>query len=225
MMKSVSQVSRRSIVLVVVVVVVVAAFAVFAGEAKALNPDQTSVPTIVKTVYWDLDSYWIPSTRAGVGYFDYWSNGVLIDFSTPCLATGTQHGTEGFYCPSNQAIYLDYNQQVGNVGRFGDGSTAFWTAHEYGHHVEKLLAIDWTMYTPYHELLADCFAGMYFHHGIYTSRTLVLSDYTEAWNQISALSWSDTAHGTPTQRHNAFAYGFRQETNRNLCINGAGIYY
>jgi len=215
---------RRSIALAVVVVAAVAA-AVFAGEAKALNPEQTSVTTIVNTIYWDLDGYWLPSTRAGVGYFDYWSNGSLVDYSTPCFATGTQHGTEGFYCPTNTAIYLDYNQQVNNVSRFGDGATAFWVAHEYGHHVEKMLGINWTAYAPYHELLADCFAGMYFHHAIYTSGKLNSGDYTEAWNQISALSWNDTAHGTPTQRHNAFAYGFRQETNRNLCINGAGVYY
>jgi predicted metalloprotease len=214
---------RRLIALAAVAVAVTAA--VFAGEAKALNPNQTSVKTIVNTVYWDLDSYWIPSRRASVGYFDYWSSGSLIDYATPCATTSTQHGTEGFYCPPNQSIYFDYNQQVGNVSTFGDGSTAFWTAHEYGHHVENLLGIDWRAYPPYQELLADCFAGMYFHHGVHTSRKLVYGDYTEAWNQISALSWNDTSHGTPTQRHNAFVYGFQQETNRNICINGAGVYY
>jgi predicted metalloprotease len=217
------QLIRKPLALVAVATAVAAA--AFAGEAKALNPDQTSVTTIVNTIYWDLDSYWLPNVRAGVAYFDYYANGVLVDLADPCNNTSTQHGTEGFYCPSNGAIYLDYNQQVGNVARFGDGSTAFWTAHEYGHHVEKLLGIDWRMYAPYHELLADCFAGMYFHHGVYTSGKLVNSDYAEAWNQISALSVNDTAHGTPTQRHNAFAYGFRQELNRNVCIQGAGVYY
>jgi predicted metalloprotease len=218
------QLTRRSIALAALAVAVTAA-SVFAGEAKALNPNQTSVTTIVNTIYWDLESYWIPATRPGVQYFDYWANGVLVENSTACMNTAAQHGTEGFYCPGSQNIYFDYNQQVSNVSKFGDGSTAFWTAHEYGHHVEKLLQIDWTRYPPYHELLADCFAGMYFHHGIYTSRKLVSGDYTEAWNQITALSWGDTVHGTPTQRHNAFAYGVRQETNRNLCINGAGVYY
>jgi predicted metalloprotease len=217
------QLIRRSLALVIVAAAVTAA--AFAGEAKALNPEQTSVTGIVNSIYWDLDSYWIPARRAGVAYFDYYANGVLIDYADPCNNTSTQHGTEGFYCPSNESIYLDYNQQVGNVSRFGDGSTAFWTAHEYGHHVEKLLGINWTSYVPYHELLADCFAGMYFHHGVYTSGKLNYNDYSEARNQIWALSDSDVAHGTRTQRLQAFDFGFRQELNRNICIQGAGSYY
>jgi hypothetical protein len=91
---------RRLTALAAVAVAVTAA--VFAGEAKALNPNQTSVKTIVNTVYWDLDSYWIPRTPASVGYFDYWLNGSLIDYATPCVTTSTQHGTEGFYCRPNQ---------------------------------------------------------------------------------------------------------------------------
>ncbi len=204
-------------------VVALVAVAAMTGNAKALNPNQTSVTTIVNTVYWDLDAYWIPSRQAGVGYYDFYSNGVLVDYATPCDNTSATHGWEGFYCPTNESIYFDYNQQVGNVSTFGDGSTAFWTSHEYGHHVEKLLNISFR--APYQELLADCFAGMYFHHGYYTSGKLNYGDYGEARNQIWALTGPDALHGTRDQRLRAFDFGFRQETNRNICINGAGVNY
>ena len=206
-----------------IAVLVLVAVAATAGNARALNPNQTSVTTIVNTVYWDLDAYWIPSRRAGVGYYDYYSNGVLVDYSTPCNNTSTAHGSEGFYCPTNEAIYLDYNQQAGNVRSFGDGSTAFWTAHEYAHHVEKLLGVSFR--APYQELLTDCLAGMYFHHGVYTSQKLAVGDYGEARNQIWALTAPDPDHGTREQRLRAFDFGFRQELNRNICINGAGVNY
>ena len=201
------------------------ASAAFPGSAQALNPEQTSVTNIVNTVYWNLDAYWRPSRQAGVAYYDYYYRGVLVDFATPCGNTSGYHGAEGFFCPTNEAIYFDFNQQANNVARFGDGSTAFWTAHEYGHHIEKLLGIDWRTYAPYHELLADCFAGMYFHHGVYTSRVLRYNDYLEARNQIWALGDGDQAHGTRIQRLDAFDFGFEQELSRDVCINGAGAEY
>jgi predicted metalloprotease len=208
---------------VAIAVLLLLAVAATAGNARALNPNQTSVTTIVNTVYGDLDDYWIPIRRAGVAYYDFYSSGVLVDYWTSCQHTSTAHGWEGFYCPTNEAIYFDYNQQVGNVRSFGDGSTAFWTAHEYGHHVEKLLGIDWR--APYNELLADCLAGMYFRHGVYTSGWLAVGDYGEARNQIWALTGPDPVHGTREQRLRAFDFGFRQELNRNICIDGAGVNY
>ena len=141
---------------------------------------------------------------------------------TPCGSTNTSHGTQGFYCPPSEGIHLDFIQQDSNVRRFGDGSTVFWMAHEYGHHVEKLLSINFR--APFHELLADCFAGMYFNRGVNTSRKLKYNDYLEARNQIWALSAGDADHGTPAQRLRAFDFGYRQ-VNRNVCIYGAAVQY
>jgi predicted metalloprotease len=199
------------------------AAAAFTDRANALNPEQTSVTNIVNIVYWDLDAYWRPSRRSSVGYYDYFDRGVLIDFATPCGNTTAFHGAEGFYCPGNEAIYFDFIQQVGNVSTFGDGSTTLWMAHEYGHHMQRLLGINWRNYAPYHELLADCFAGMYIYYGIHTSRKLNANDYGEARNQIWALPDGDQAHGTRLQRLRAFDFGFGR--SRDVCINGAGVNY
>lgn len=214
---------KRVGVLLVLVLALAAVAGVAARDAKALYPsDQTSVTTIVNIVYWDLVEFWIPSTNPTVNYYnngsaDYWAS------CTPAVWTGNYRGAEGFEC--NGRIFLDYFQQVGNVGNYGDGSVAFWLAHEFGHHIEELLRINWTSSAPYHELLADCFAGMYFRFGVQNAKgALTFNDYRyDARNQIWALTPS-TSHGTRAQRLRAFDFGYTQ-TTYNGCINAAGTQY
>lgn len=222
MTRQLSLLVRRTLALAAVLASLFAAG--LASEAQALTPERTSVTQTVNIVYWDLVRFWIPSTNPGVRYYNYYSNRVLIDYQTPCGPTGESHGGEGFYCSDGSTIHLDYNQQVGNMRSYRDGSVAFWLAHEFAHHIESLLGINWTTSKPYHELLADCFAGMYFRHGIYTSKRLNSNDYLEARNQIWALGAGDTDHGTNSQRLRAFDFGF-QQVNRNNCIQGAGTSY
>jgi predicted metalloprotease len=219
--------------LVTRIAVVVAALAVLVGgtslasTAKAINPTQTTVTGVINYEYWDLEAFWKPLlayygksyTRPGVQYYDYSdSYGRMVDLSTPCGSTATQHGSEGFYCSLSQTIYMDYNQQVSNLSRFGDGSVGFWLAHEFGHHIQTLANIH-PQIVPNVELEADCFAGMYVHYGIYNSYRLAGNDYQEARNQIWALSWGDTAHGTPQQRLNNFDWGYSHFSFAS-CVNG-----
>jgi predicted metalloprotease len=194
-----------------------------ANDAKALYPsEQTSVTNVVNIVYADLVEFWIPRTNPTVAYYnnghaDYWAQ------CSPAAWTGNYRGAEGFEC--NGHIYLDYYQQVANLRAYGDGAVALWLAHEFGHHIEELLEIDWRSYAPYHELLADCFAGMYFRHGVVNANgALNYNDYRyDARNQIWALNYSPS-HGTREQRLRAFDFGYTQTTYRG-CINAAGISY
>jgi predicted metalloprotease len=188
------------------------------GKADALNPNQTTVAGVVGNVYWDLNTFWgNPSQKPGVDYFNYWRNGQLVNYKTECFYTRDQVGTQGFYCDGG-SIYFDYRQQVGNLTNIGDGAVALWIAHEYGHHAQWLRGIKWRSSPPYEELLADCFAGLYFRYGVYTSGTLVYHDYLEARTMLSRLS-SSRSHGTPAQRVRAFDYGFNRIGWRS-CTSG-----
>jgi predicted metalloprotease len=183
--------------------------------AQAMGPTQTGVVATVNAEYWDLTTYW-GGTTPGVQYFNYYSGGRLIEQRDACWgSTAGQHGTEGFYCPKDHVIYLDFTQQNGNTTTYGDGAVGFWLAHEYGHHVESIYNLPRS--APNNELLADCFAGVYFQYARYWGR-LYWADYLEAQNQINHLSWSDTAHGTPPQRLYAFQYGFNTGNWRS-CAN------
>lgn len=97
---------------------------------------------------------------------------------------------------------------MSNLARFGDGAVGFWLAHEFGHHIQSLYRLRPSV--PNFELQADCFADMYVHYGIFNSFRLAAADYTQARNQIWALSWNDTGHGTPQQRLNNFDWGYKQ---------------
>jgi predicted metalloprotease len=201
--------------------------ATFVGTAKAVNPEQTTVTGVVNYEYWDLDAFWKPLlnyygktyTQPGVRYFDYYDPyGRLVDYSTSCGTTSTRHGSQGFYCPSSQTIYLDYRQQQTNLAKFGDGAVGFWLAHEFGHHIQLLYGLN-PQVVPNMELQADCFAGTYVHYGILNSYRLAGNDRAEARNQIWALSWTDTDHGTPQQRLNNFDWGYSKFYFPS-CING-----
>ncbi len=75
--------------------------------------------------------------------------------------------------------------------------------------MQNQLGINWTGSKPYHELLADCFAGMYFRYGIWTSTWLNnYNDLAEARNQIRVLGAH--RHGAAQRRLNAFNYGLTQ---------------
>ncbi len=212
---------KRSVVLAAIVAAM--GSATMAGEAKALNPDQNTVPGIVNPIYNDLVRFWGPNPKPAVGYYGYPYGDYWATACNPAAWTGKYHnGAQGFAC--GNSVYLDHWGQLGNISSYGDGSVAFWFAHEFGHVMENQLHINWTGSKPYHELLADCFAGMYFRYGIWTSRWLNnYNDLAEARNQISVLPWDDL-HGSAQRRLNAFNYGLTQ-TKWWGCTSGAGVYY
>lgn len=209
---------KRIIALALMIVSVAVALGMTTERAEALNPNQTTVVGTVNAVYWDIDKFWgLPTYDPAVDYYNFWQNGAIVHFNTICGNTSGNVGTQGFYCNGGH-IQLDRTQQTGNIARFGDGAVAFWLAHEYAHHAQWSLGISWPQ--PYHELLADCFAGQYFRYGVRTSGKLNYNDYLEARNQIWALAVSSPTHGGKAQRLRAFDFGYNSATGYQNCTNG-----
>ena len=110
-----------------------------------------------------------------------------IPFTAPKLVFYSQTGQSGcgsaqsamgpFYCPNDQGIYLDteFYQQMGQqLGATGQFARDYVIAHEYGHHIQKLLGVSDQVRSAQGqdprqanqlsvrlELQADCYAGVW----------------------------------------------------------------
>jgi len=109
-------------------------------------------------------------------------------FTAPALQFYEQNGTSGcgaaqsamgpFYCPNDQAIYLDtsfFNELQQKYGASGDFAQDYVIAHEFGHHIQQLLGTsdqvqrEMQQSSPAQanalsvrlELQADCYAGVW----------------------------------------------------------------
>ncbi len=144
-----------------------------------------------------------------------------------------------FYCPSDQAVYIDldfYKTLKDRLGAPGDFAQAYVIAHEVGHHVQNLLGISARMdqmrarvsETEYNamsvrlELQADCFAGVWANHAQASRQLLEQGDVEEAMNAAAkigddALQRSSGrsvvpesfTHGSSAQRQRWFDNGLK----------------
>jgi predicted metalloprotease len=92
-----------------------------------------------------------------------------------------QAATGPFYCPPDNTVYLDLSffEELERMGAPGDFARAYVVAHEVGHHVQNLTGIEGKVrqlrervseteanqLSVALELQADCFAGVWGHHG------------------------------------------------------------
>jgi predicted metalloprotease len=107
----------------------------------------------------------------------------LVTFTDATVSEcgGATESVGPFYCPADQKMYIDldfFHQLKSEFGAKGDLAMAYVTAHEVGHHVQKLLGIidQMNQYrgriseTEYNrlnvklELQADFLAGVWVHH-------------------------------------------------------------
>ncbi|MDD3556188.1 MAG: zinc metallopeptidase [Proteiniphilum sp.] len=107
----------------------------------------------------------------------------LVTFTDATVSEcgGATESVGPFYCPADQKMYIDldfFHQLKSEFGAKGDLAMAYVTAHEVGHHVQKLLGIidQMNQYrgriseTEYNrlnvklELQADFFAGVWVYH-------------------------------------------------------------
>ncbi|MFO1256666.1 MAG: neutral zinc metallopeptidase [Sphingomonadaceae bacterium] len=110
-----------------------------------------------------------------------------IAFARPKLVFYSQMGQSGcgaaqsamgpFYCPQDQGIYLDtdfFRQMDKELGATGEFARDYVIAHEYGHHIQKLLGMSdqvrslqaqnprqANQLSVRLELQADCYAGVW----------------------------------------------------------------
>jgi predicted metalloprotease len=118
---------------------------------------------------------------------DYWertlgaryqpADTVFFSGSVQTGCGGATSGSGPFYCPADQLVYIDLSFFQDLHTRFGAQGGAFVNAyvlaHEYGHHVQKLLGTNQqvapgetgpTSGSVRLELQADCYAGTWAEH-------------------------------------------------------------
>ena len=107
----------------------------------------------------------------------------LVTFTDETVSEcgGASAAVGPFYCPADQMMYIDLNffhQLRSEFGAKGDLAMAYVTAHEVGHHVQKLLGIidqmnqyrgriseaDYNKLNVKLELQADFLAGVWVYH-------------------------------------------------------------
>lgn len=169
-------------------------------------------------------------------------NPVLVNFTdqttSPCGGASAQTGP--FYCPDDEKIYIDLNffhQLTSEYGAQGEMAMAYVTAHEVGHHVQKLLGIldqvnqyrgrvsekEYNKLNVKLELQADFFAGMWAYQaskaGIIQLEPGDLESAISAANAVGddtlqkkAMGYTvpdSFTHGTSAQRIFWFTKGYK----------------
>jgi predicted metalloprotease len=144
-----------------------------AGEVAPVSqsPGEEHLAQFVNWAVDDIqDSTW---SRILPGYRD--AKLVLYRDATQ-TACGLGESTAGpFYCPNDQEVYIDlgfYDELRNRFGASGEFAEAYVIAHEFGHHVQHQLGIDYQLRNARGsenaksvqlELQADCFAGVWGH--------------------------------------------------------------
>ena len=161
-------------------------------------------------------------------------------------ACGQQSAAVGpFYCPGDEAAYLDltfFDELSGRFGAPGDFAAAYVVAHEIGHHVQNLTGASRqvgndregaTSGSVRLELQADCYAGVWAHWA-QKKGLLDAGDAQEALraaNQIGddtlqrrgrgRVTPDSFTHGTSAQRQHWFGVGLQGGDARRCDTFGA----
>jgi hypothetical protein len=164
-------------------------FALFSGGGSAPtvrsapNPalDRAEQPIVefVKFVVNDVQHTWDQTMEPQTGRPYRHAKLVLYRGAYPSACGMAQSAIGPFYCPGDEKVYLDlsfFQELKERFGAPGDFAEAYVIAHEFGHHVQKILGIEAKIrtlqqaspgeekhYSVALELQADCFAGMWGH--------------------------------------------------------------
>ena len=202
-------------------------------------PVDDRMAKFVGTVLADTEDVWKDVfAKGGANYKE--PKLVLFRGQTSTGGCGAGQAAMGpFYCPADQKVYIDlafYETLTKRLGAPGDFAQAYVIAHEVGHHVQNLLGISGKMEqmrgrvskTEFNalsvrlELQADCFAGVWAHHGQKQRQILQQGDVEEAMNAAAKIGDDALArasggavvpdsftHGTSAQRQRWFDNGLK----------------
>ena len=202
-------------------------------------PADDRMAKFVSTVLADTEDVWKDIfTKGGATYKE--PRLVLFKGQTSTGGCGGGQAAMGpFYCPADQKVYIDlafYETLTKRLGAPGDFAQAYVIAHEVGHHVQNLLGISGKMEqmrarvskTEFNalsvrlELQADCFAGVWAHHGQKQRQILQAGDVEEAMNAAAKIGDDALArasggavvpdsftHGSSVQRQKWFDNGLK----------------
>ena len=210
------------------------------AQAPAQRPPADDrMAKFVSTVLADTEDVWKDIfTKGGATYKE--PRLVLFKGQTSTGGCGGGQAAMGpFYCPADQKVYIDlafYETLTKRLGAPGDFAQAYVIAHEVGHHVQNLLGISGKMEqmrarvskTEFNalsvrlELQADCFAGVWAHHGQKQRQILQAGDVEEAMNAAAKIGDDALArasggavvpdsftHGSSVQRQKWFDNGLK----------------
>jgi predicted metalloprotease len=221
------------------------------GAAQSIPPEADPDRNLVdftRFVLEDTQAMWEQQfSKAG----EHYTPADLVLFTqatqTECGFASSQVGP--FYCPLDQAVYLDldfFRELNRSFGAPGDFAQAYVIAHEIGHHVQNLLGVSDRVrvlreQNPEEdnelsirlELQADCLAGVW---GFTTSQRGILEagDLEEGLRAAAAVgddriqtrasgntNPETWTHGSSEQRTGWFSRGFRSG-NPDSCDTFAG---
>ena len=172
------------------------------GAPVQTTPEEKERYEFVKFVLNDVQDTWtaVLPREAGAQY----PRVTLVLFRDAVQsACGFAESASGpFYCPGDNKVYIDlafYDELRARFGAAGDFAQAYVIAHEIGHHVQHVLAIDREMRRAQQqrpdlanqlsvrlELQADCLAGVWGHS---TGQRALLEqgDIEEGLNAAAAI--------------------------------------
>ena len=160
----------------------------------------------------EVDAFWASTFRDVV--VPYTSPNIFVveqEISTGCGVIRPE--PNAFYCGPDRTIYLVPQFLVDQERRFGDYAPIAVLSHEWGHHIQTLLAIVGPTRKDV-ELQADCLTGVFTRHAD-EQELLDYGDFLEALD--SALAAGDAvflpedfpgAHGMAEDRVKALTKGY-----------------
>jgi hypothetical protein len=209
-----------------------------AGSGAPGAPAQDQMSQFVSVVLADTEDTWSAIFKQKFGR-DYEDPKLVLFTGAVQSACGLAQSAMGpFYCPNDQAVYIDlafYRELKDRFGAPGDFAQAYVIAHEVGHHVQNLLGTSDKVRAAQErsdkaganalsvglELQADCYAGVWGHHAQRARNILEPGDIDEALNAASAIGDDKLqkatrgyvvpesfTHGSSAQRQQWFRRGF-----------------
>ena len=187
--------------------------AIFEDGFLAFNMPGITPDNITEMVLVDIDAFWAAEFAAN--QLDYYAAGSMpvsdVVFSS-CGEFGPYDNPAAF-CPLDDTVYhsVPLSQEIRTT--VGDFAWIAILAHEWGHHVQHLLAIDPEL-TIDRELQADCFSGAYAQRALQQG-FLQEGDITEAVvitilsaDPIDMEEMAPGAHGSGDYRVTSFMQGY-----------------
>lgn len=155
------------------------------GDSEVVDPSRTNENEDLKVltlgVFNSANDVWAEIFRSQLN--KQYVRPTLVTFTDATVTEcgGATAAVGPFYCPADQKMYIDLNffhQLKSDFGAEGDLAMAYVTAHEVGHHVQKLLGIidqvnqyrgriseaEYNKMNVKLELQADFLAGVWVYH-------------------------------------------------------------
>lgn len=155
------------------------------GDSEVVDPSRANENEDLKVltlgVFNSANDVWAEIFRSQLN--EQYVRPTLVTFTDATVTEcgGATAAVGPFYCPADQKMYIDLNffhQLKSDFGAEGDLAMAYVTAHEVGHHVQKLLGIidqvnqyrgriseaEYNKMNVKLELQADFLAGVWVYH-------------------------------------------------------------